>query len=352
MLEENPGADLLSVLSVDEVEVPALRRYIANDTTPASLGELLCQNQNGLLVYRDEVVSLLKSLDRDDMADGRGFYLTGWAGDSAYTFDRIGRGLNRHIPAVCLSILGSTQPGRISDYIRQAVNGGTGDDGLIQRFGLMVWPDTNGKWKDVDRYPDTKAKAESMQVFRYLNDLNPVQVGAQQDEYTDGFFLRFDPTALGLFREWRQGLEEKLRGDLHPAIESHLAKYRKLIPGLALICHLTDGGTGPIGEVATIKALAWSEYLESHVMRVYGSLTRPDITTAKAILKKIKVEKLNPEGFTVREILRPCWTGLSDKEQVEAGLEVLQNYNWLYREVEKTAGRPKEIFIINPEADL
>jgi putative DNA primase/helicase len=38
-------------------------------------------------------------------------------------------------------------------------------------------------------------------------------------------------------------LEKRLRGDLHPALESHLAKYRKLVPALALICHLVDGGT-------------------------------------------------------------------------------------------------------------
>nr|NJM04730.1 DUF3987 domain-containing protein [Desulfobacula sp.] len=126
---------------------------------------LLRLNPNGLLVFRDEIVSLLKGLDRDGQDEGRGFYLTAWNGDSPYTFDRIGRGLNLHIPAICLSLLGGTQPGRLSEYIRAAVKGGTADDGLIQRFGLMVWPDLNGGWSNKDQHPDIDAKTEP---FRFL----------------------------------------------------------------------------------------------------------------------------------------------------------------------------------------
>ena len=100
-LAKSPGADVSAYLDTEEPEAPVLRRYIANDTTAAALGELHRQNPNGLLVFRDEMVSLLKSLDREDNAEARGFYLTGWNGDSAYTFDRITRGMNLHIPAVC-----------------------------------------------------------------------------------------------------------------------------------------------------------------------------------------------------------------------------------------------------------
>ncbi len=125
-LKNNPGADVSSLLNDDEPDAPAMRRLIANDSTAAALGELLRQNPNGMLVHRDEMVSLLKNLEREDNAEARGFYLTGWNGDSAYAFDRIVRGLNLHIPAVCLSLLGSTQPGRIAEYIRVAVRGGAG----------------------------------------------------------------------------------------------------------------------------------------------------------------------------------------------------------------------------------
>ena len=55
--------------------------------------------------------------------------------------------------------------------------------------------------------------------------------------------------------EWRADLENRLhKGDMAPALESHLAKYRKLVPALALINHLADGGAGPIGRTALGRA--------------------------------------------------------------------------------------------------
>lgn len=88
---------------------PTLIRYRTNNSTYEAVGELLIANPTGLLVERDEIVSLLKQLDRDEQAAARGFYLSGWSGTQAYTFDRIIRG-HRHIEAVCISLLGNTQP--------------------------------------------------------------------------------------------------------------------------------------------------------------------------------------------------------------------------------------------------
>jgi hypothetical protein len=304
-LKEDSNADVLALLTVGEPDVPTQKRYIANDTTPASLGELLRLNPNGLLVHRDELVSLLKNLDREDMAEGRGFYLTAWNGDSAYTFDRIGRGLNLHIDAVCLSLLGGTQPSRLAEYIGHAVRGGTGDDGLIQRFGLLVWPDTNGSWHDVDREPDRDAKHEAFKVFEHLDTLSPSAIRAREDMGLDGKpdgppYLRLTSGALKVFQKWRVDLEKRLRvGDLHPAIESHFAKYRKLIPALALIIHLANFGRGPVTKKAMLKAVKWGKYLESHALRAYGAITHPEVVAAKAILARIRKGDL-------RAPLAPC----------------------------------------------
>jgi len=353
MLANLPSSDVSHLLNTEEPEVPALRRYIAVDSNAASLGELHRQNHNGLLVHRDELVSLLRSLDREDQAEARGFYLTGWNGDSSYTFDRIGRGLNLHIPAVCLSMLGSTQPGRIADYIRHAVRGGAGDDGLIQRFGLLVWPDTGGEWRNVDRSPDSNAKKEAHRVFDYLDKLDTATVRAQQDTDHDGEpdgipFLRFGGVGLGLFLEWRTELETRLRGgDLHPALESHLSKYRKLVPSLALTLHLASNGTGPVSECATLQALAWAEYLETHARRAYGSVAAPEVATANAILKRIRKGDLKRE-FSSRDVWRPGWAMLSDRDQVADALRLLVDFDWLAATRTETLGRTATLYSVNP----
>jgi putative DNA primase/helicase len=332
---------------------PVLRRYIANDTNIASLGVLLQQNPNGLLVFRDEIVSLLSSLDQEERASEKGFYLTGWNGDSSYTFDRIGRGLHLNVECVCLSMLGSTQPGRISDYLSQAVRGGRGDDGLMQRFGLLVWPDISSDWKHVDHWPDKDARTTAFAVFDHLDKLDWHTVGAKRDRGPDGDeeglpYLRFNIDAYDAFVAWRMDLEKRLRGDLHPALESHLAKYRKLVPGLALIGHLVDGGTGPVAVPALERALGWATYLETHARRAYGSVIAGAAETAKAILAKIKSGHLRGE-FSSRDVWRPQWSKLTDRAAVHAGLTMLVDYEYLRETKNATGGRQATIFVVNPK---
>ena len=60
-------------------------------------------------------------------------------------------------------------------------------------------------------------------------------VGAVSDEFEPVPFLRLDDAARDLFLGWRKDLEHRLRAaGLHPALESHLAKYRKLVPSLGI----------------------------------------------------------------------------------------------------------------------
>lgn len=344
-LAKNSGA---AIDLPDEPEAPTLRRYIANDSNIASLGELLRQNATGILVERDELVGLLRGLDQEDRAEERAFYLTGWNGRDGYTFDRILRGLDLHIPKVTLSVIGGAQPGRIAEYLRAAVRGTAGDDGLMQRFSLLVWPEHRGDWRDVDRWPDSESRARAFASFDRLDKLTPDGVGAHRDQFDALPYLRLSPGGLVAFREWRTELERRLHADeLHPAMASHLSKYRKAIPALALIMHLTDGGTGPVSEAATIRALAWSEYLESHAVRAYASVTNSTASAARLILKRIS--ELSGE-FTARDVYRNQWSGLADREAVRDALDMLADYGQLLTEVHDTGGRPSIVYRLNPRA--
>jgi Protein of unknown function (DUF3987) len=161
---------------------------------------------------------------------------SGWNGDTAYTVDRIGRGLDLHCEAVCLSMVGGTQPARISQYLIQVKRGGRGNDGLIQRFGLMVWPDPPPTWRNVDRKPNAVARNAALKAFEALDTLDWRAIGGMRDRI-DGDehglpFLRLSGAAHQRMVEWRTQLELRIRrGELDPMMESHLAKYRKLVPG-------------------------------------------------------------------------------------------------------------------------
>ena len=156
---------------------------------------------NGVLVYRDELHGLLCSMDTQGQEGARGFYLTGYDGNQGHAVDRIGRG-ESFVPRVCLAMLGGIQPGKVQSYVRDAVAGGAGDDGLLQRFGLTVWPDVHREFVYVDRWPDTPAKQAAWAVFERLNQLQPATDSDAQE-------WRFTPDAQALFDScapvWKSG---------------------------------------------------------------------------------------------------------------------------------------------------
>ena len=349
---KDPAAARALLEPTDTPAEPTARRYIVNDATVEKLGELLEVNPWGTLAYRDELYSLLISLDRPGQEGSRGFYLQAYDGDKSYTFDRITRGTH-YIPRVCLAMLGGTQPGKIQKYVRDAVSGGSADDGLLQRFGLTVWPDIASEFKYVDQWPDTPAKEAAWAVFERLAQLPPATD-------TEPVIWRFSSQAQALFVDWLVPFENEIRGEeLHPAIVSHLAKYRKLIPALALIFALIDtpDSGGIVHETELTRALAMGDYLRSHANRLYAAAVIPETTNAATLLAKIKGGKLAirdgdiPDSFTPRQVAVKHWAGLGTPADVRKAADVLVDYDYLRPDAAPAGaagGRPSNRYLINP----
>jgi putative DNA primase/helicase len=346
----NKDAALKELQSDDGIgSPPVLRRYKITDATVEALGEILIDNPLGTLAYRDELNGLLRSLDKEGQEGARAFYLQGYDGNQSYTFDRILRGKNNHIPAVCIAMLGGIQPGKLQSYIRDAVNGGAGDDGLLQRFSLMVWPDIAEQWTNVDRWPDKEAKHQAFELFKRLDALQPIK----DDETGESIPVeyRFTDQAQTLFDEWRQEIESRLRtGEHHPAFESHLSKYRKLVPAIALACALAESEI-EVSESSLSRALAWAEYLESHAARIYAAGTSLETDSATALLNKIKAKKVE-DNFKAQDVYLKGWARLNSPEAVKPALRMLCDLDCLKREDRPsgiTGGRPSTTYSINPK---
>jgi hypothetical protein len=332
-----------------EVEEPARRRYIVNDSSVEKLGEILNENANGVLVYRDELIGLLKALDKEGQEGARAFYLESWNGNGRYTYDRIGRG-TLDITAATVSVIGCIQPGPLADYLRSAINSGAGDDGLVQRFQLAVWPDVSAEWRNVDQYPDTVAKNAAYEVFERLDRLTAADCGAETDhDEPDAIpYLRFAPDAQDVFDDWRAGLEAKVRaGEEHPAMEAHLSKYRSLIPSLALLIHLAEGGKGAVDLPALQRAIAWSRYLETHARRIFADAMAPAVASAKALVRKIVAGEL-PDGFGKKDVYRPGWSKLKTADDAANAIDFLTDHGWLRETNEQTGGAPRTRYWFNP----
>jgi len=349
-LDDDELAERAKHVVAQKPVAPCRPRNMVNDPSHEKLGEILRDNPNGVLVFRDELVGLLHKLDKDGNEEARTFYLEGWDGDGSYTFDRIGRG-TVHVPHLILSLLGGVQPGPLLSYMHANVRSGVGDDGLIQRFQVTAWPDPSPKWLNIDRYPDSDARRAAEQVFRRLASLTARSANAEVNTEDPAAtpWLRFDDEAQERFYLWREKLEVQVRAGGEPeALESHFSKYRSLIPSLALLFHLIDVGQGPVGLESLERAIAFGEYLESHARRTYGAALNSGPRTAAALAKRLTAGSI-ASPFTLKSVYDKGWSGLTDVELVRRGLGILVELGWLQC-VERRGGigRPTSEYHVNP----
>jgi putative DNA primase/helicase len=190
-------------------------------------------------------------------------------------------------------------------------------------------------------------------LFDRLARVDAQAIGAEQGEYDRIPFLRFEKDAQAIFDEWRTDLERRIRsGDYPPAFEAHLAKYRSLVPSLALLFHLVeDDLSGAVGVEPLLRALAWSQYLESHAHRIYGYAGQNDAAVARDLHKHIVNGDLG-RTFTARDVYRNCWR-LLDKDNTSRAIGYLSDYGYIREQkVVQSTGRPKITYEVNPALRL
>ena len=331
------AAEALLMDDSGDPEKPVSQRYIVNDATVEKLGILLSENPWGLLLFRDELSGWIAGLNRDDRQQDRAFWLEAFNGDGTFSYDRVTRE-DVYIPSNTVSLLGGIQPGKLLPLL-MSQREGAGDDGLVERFQLMVYPD-KGEFRFTDRSPSKTHKEQAFQVFQRLSDIE------YQPEEEDRPALRFDEQAQQLFNSWYCELMTRISGDgISLQIESHLGKYPSLMPSLALVFHVVrHGPAGQISKESAEMAIRWCEALETHARRVYALAFDP---LASAKILKDRLDKL-PRAFKMLHLKNKNWTGLTDQSDREQALLWLEQYGYLVKEEIKGRGRPSVTYHINP----
>lgn len=328
---------------------PYQRRFKSNDASIEKLGDLLATNPIGLLVLRDELMGLLASWDKEGREGDRAFYLESWNGTSGFNIDRISRG-SLFVPNLCLSVFGGIQPDLLERYLSGMVNS-LDNDGRIQRFQVLVYPDAV-TWNWRDRVPAKEPRIVLRNLFARIANFDPVMAGAKPaDEFIKFPHFSFDDPAQEIFIEWCQELNGvRIFNENNPLIRQHLAKYEKLFCSLSLIFHLAEGNIGDISAESALRAAAYCEYLEGHARRIYGLVEAGKVTAAQTLGRRLAEGKIQG-GFTARDVRRKRWSGLGTAAQVEAALDILEDFGWLqgYETEGGTGGRPTVHYFINPQ---
>lgn len=144
-----PKEELMREYEAYEVEERKEVRRWTSDVTTEKLGELLNENEDGILIVRDELTGWLRSFERQGHEQDKAFYLEAWDGGGSFAFDRIGRG-RIYIKNVTVSVIGTIQPAKFLPLLRGSIEGNS-DDGLVQRFQVAVYPEAPKEFRYVDR---------------------------------------------------------------------------------------------------------------------------------------------------------------------------------------------------------
>lgn len=332
---------------------PVCKRYYTNDCTFEALGGMLAGNPRGCLVNHDELTSLLAGFDRAGREGERQGYLTAWNGQQSHRVDRVGRGVI-YIPRFAVSILGGIQPDKLEEFLANTQHH-FGNDGFMQRMQVMVYPDPLEITSIVDDTPDFKAQQEIETIADTLahriDTLKP-----QPEQPGEIPFFRFALRVQPHFNQWLLSTERRVVAEESPLVAEHLAKYRKLVPALALIDHLVGMSSGRITKGENVqqdslnRALAFAEYLEAHARRVYAITTNRQGRAVLSLGKKLQSGALQ-DGFSTRDVERKGWSGLTDATDIKGACKELEYANWIRSNPspKRTSGRPPlQTYSINP----
>ena len=188
--------------------------------------------------------------------------------------------------------------------------------------------------------------------MKELATMNFCAYGATQEGDETPFFC-FTDHAQHFFYTWLTDLEcEKLRAEEESIFIEHLAKYRKLMPSLALIFHLINVASGKergaISVECVERAAAWCDYLEMHARRIYEMGLSPGYQAARNLARRIQGKDLN-DPFDARDVYRKEWAFLKTREEVEAACELLIDLGWLREGALAEGRKTKRVFFINPK---
>jgi hypothetical protein len=226
-VQEHYRLDLQAAEASNSEKPPLPERYVAYDTTPEKLGELLSRSGRGLLVKHDELAGWIGSMERYGRGGNanRGFWLKAFDG-GPFVVDRIGRG-SIFVDNLSVSLVGGIQPRKMAQI------GDLTSDGLLQRFIPFVM------------------KAPKLALDRPCDTQNYNSL-VRQLLLTSSQVLSLSDPALEVMNDLRRHLHDLglITGGLTEGFQSFVNKLSGMAGSLTLILHMLTNPSGlkPVGK--------------------------------------------------------------------------------------------------------
>jgi len=311
------------------MKVPAMPRFIADDSTAERLTSLLHEQGGriGLLSPEGGVFDLMAGRYSQDGSANFEVYLKGHAGDDLRV-DRVSRPAE-HVQAPALTLGLAIQPKVLDGLMDKA---GFRGRGLLARFLYSLPISPVGRRKI--RPPALPSNVRNS-YYAIVRRLLEIPWGSDQEGNRVAFSLRLTPEA----RKRLQALEERLEphlgedGDLG-SLADWGAKLAGAVMRIAGVLHLVENAgsrepwTLQIEATTVEKAICIGQYLIPHARAAHAAMgADPKIEDAKRVLRWIK--RSGRTDFTKRVAFEGTKGHFKEVAVMEPALRLLEEHGYI-----------------------
>ena len=306
----------------EEMKMPQRKCHVVVDSTVEALIGALRDNPRGVLIYKDEIDSLLSNFNRYNGSD-EGYFLSLFSG-TPFKYSRKSNNEHIFLANPYCSIIGSTQPGRLGEQF----GGKRMMNGFSSRF-LKVYPeiDKMPSWNDT-AMPDGVLE-EWERIIRRVVTVTP---STGQEGKATSIELLFSQEAKLRVIQWKDEVNNKAYAEtdsdavraLCGKLETYLVRFCLVIQIMHCICG--ESGMDKIEPGTAELAIRLTEYfrnmesriapeietgiLDNRFTELLGNL-RDSFTTAEAVREALQ---LGISESSVKRFLRDGGRGFVKKK--------------------------------------
>ena len=306
----------------EAMKMPQRKCHVVVDSTVEALIGALRDNPRGVLIYKDEIDSLLSNFNRYNGSD-EGYFLSLFSG-TPFKYSRKSNNEHIFLANPYCSIIGTTQPGRLGEQF----GGKRMMNGFSSRF-LKVYPeiDEMPSWNDT-AMPDGVLE-EWGRIIRKVVTVTP---STDQEGKATSIELLFSQEAKLRVIQWKDEVNNKAYAEtdsdavraLCGKLETYLVRFCLVIQIMHCICG--ESGMDKIEPGTAELAIRLTEYfrnmesriapeietgiLDNRFTELLGNL-RDSFTTAEAVREALQ---LGISESSVKRFLRDGGRGFVKKK--------------------------------------
>ena len=306
----------------EAMKMPQRKCHVVVDSTVEALIGALRDNPRGVLIYKDEIDSLLSNFNRYNSSD-EGYFLSLFSG-TPFKYSRKSNNEHIFLANPYCSIIGTTQPGRLGEQF----GGKRMMNGFSSRF-LKVYP-------EIDKMPswnDTAMPASVLEEWeRIIRKVVAATPSTDQEGKATSIELLFSQESKLRIIQWKDEVNNKVYAEtdsdavraLCGKLETYLVRFCLVIQIMHCICG--ESGMDKIEPGTAELAIRLTEYfrnmesriapeietgiLDNRFTELLGNL-RDSFTTAEAVREALQ---LGISESSVKRFLRDGGRGFVKKK--------------------------------------